>query len=537
MAPWTWESRSAAHPSHKAYAFGTSRVVSPSSLDGHLSKYSKYHEAVCTLDITSGNLRPSLSDSLAGAKSPAFQDALRALPPPLDASTGISVCTKWYFTLVTLPECLGTPARTKALQFLKRNAHSLLRKNYGVRQDEAEKGVRAMPINSDQNYVLVATDSRLVAGRHRAALHSLTESPAFRTLLNPPPAPAKPITLTVQSMDNPCVPPSWEAVSAALEPYGSLLKMRRGREGIIACSVAPGAGSHVPPLTPVALSTTEVSNNPFITSGSHKIAISATISHNEVSDIPAGEAHADVASAEGLSPNDGALAPSSEESTPLTVHTGPTDLMETPKKASPHDPEAVLPLQSVTPPANTLLAASPAPTKQPLSEVSPPPTRQLSVEQTAQIAAIVDAISRDSFQLSNDGVSTIADFISDDALDQDPTLNLGYILQAVSGKRATRANHQWIDRIMPVACKHMDKRRDRLREEAHTASMPSHLPKDDPVESPLPPPAPLSGLSASANQPTVTQKRSPRPQSSADPLAATNSSPSGVSPPQKKPKP
>ena len=532
-APWTWAGRasaSAACPGHKAYAFGVSREVSLVSLDSHLSNYSKNHEVVCVLETSSaGQLRPSLSDSLAGVKSPVFQDALRALVPPAEVSTGISVCTKWYFTLVTLPEGLSTSARTRALQFLKRNAHCLLRWNYGVRQDEAEKGVRAMPINSDQNYLLVATDCRLVAGRHRAALHSLTESPAFRMLLSPPPA--KPITLMVQSSDNSCVPPSWEAVSAALAPSGALQKMRRGREGTLACSVAPGTGSHAIPLAPVVLSTTEISNNPFITSGLHKIAISATPSQklvHEVSDPPDGEAHADVPSAEGLPAprSDGALAPPSEDGPTLER---PIDLVVIPD-ASPHGPEAVLSPRSVTPPVNTHLAASTALIKQPLSEAPLPPTERYRCT-AGQLAAIMDALSSNFLQLSSDNLNVLAHFVSSAAADEFH-IDWETLLRTVSGDRGLRSAQKWVDWTLPGALKWWND------PEAPKRGFPIMNPrKDDPVRSPLSPPALMSGTSTSANQPKAEQKRSPRAQSLAASQTALDRSPSGVSPPPKKPKP
>ena len=398
-----------------------------------------------------------------------------------------------------------------------------------MRQDEAEKGVRAMPINSDQNYLLVATDCRLVAGRHRAALHSLTESPAFRMLLSPPPA--KPITLMVRSTDNSCVPLSWEAVSAALAPYGALQKMRRGREGTIACSVAPGTGSHAIPLAPVVLSTTEISNNPFITSGLHKIAISAMPSQklvHEVSDPPDGEAH-DVSSAEGLSAprGDGALAPPSEDGPTLER---PIDLVATPEKASPHVPEAVLPPRSVTPPVNTHLAASTALIKQPLSEASPPRTGRSRCT-AGQLAAIMDALSSNRLQLSSDNLNVLAQYVSMKAA-KSKSYDWEGLLMTVSGDRGVA--QEWVDRALL---------RDALSwfndpEEPKPAWISIHPRKDAPVGSPPPSPALKSGTpSTSANQLEAKQKRSPRARSLAASQTAIDSSPSGASPPSKKPKP
>ena len=242
----------AVRPGHKAYAFGITTAhpkdVSPAGLDNLLIKYSKNPDAVCIMETSPCQMRPFSCDSLAGVKSPIFQNALRTLDTQAEAFADIKVRTNWYFTLVTLPECLSIHARTRALRYLKSNAHCLLRRNYGVRQDEAERGVRAMPIHADQNYVLVATDCHQVAGRHRAVLHSLSESPTFRKLLSPPPA--KPITFRVQSTDNNYVPPSWEAISAALEPYGALQKMQRGCEGIITVLCSPRDRFPQPPAYP-----------------------------------------------------------------------------------------------------------------------------------------------------------------------------------------------------------------------------------------------------------------------------------------------
>ena len=326
MDDWATRVR-AGGPGHKAFDFGPCPVLGSS--DGALkSELAKLLASTSKLDSSFYQLKafpnegPQIlsSDSITGDGS--LDPFKKALRPPQTVthdpeSPTQKVCTRWSLTAVTLPDNLPAHLLTKAVRFLKENAMRLLRGNYGLRKDETERGARAMPFSSadDQATIVLGTDCRDAAARHRAALLYIVKSIPFRELLRPPPA--RPITLVVKTTSNTSVPPSWGALAATLAPYGSLLKIQRSRDET-KCLVSPGEDSQEPPSLPVVTTTEEVSNNPYITSGSHALTVQTTLPA-AVTPLQPGTAEADVT---------GTANPASSEADDPHINRGQTDTTE-----------------------------------------------------------------------------------------------------------------------------------------------------------------------------------------------------------------
>ena len=177
--------------------------------------------------------------------------------------SGLRAEATWFLTIFSVSPDLPASIRVKALRHVMVVTNSLWRgSSFGLRTDE-QNDYRAQAFWSDPSsgFIVVGSDSPFVAARQRTALEFVAISEGYKRLITPPPP--TPIELVVSASEDSPVQPSRCALSMAVKPFGALVKVARVGTAY-QCFISPLSDSQPGPCTPLTVSITEVSNNPFI---------------------------------------------------------------------------------------------------------------------------------------------------------------------------------------------------------------------------------------------------------------------------------